>query len=223
MRNLCVLYIILATLSLSVSCGAKAQEADIIIENYLLHEQQERGGWVEFVKKQAGSDEGKTIITAVATYYGVDPEITALALEASLPTNGYQQDTRPAIHAPKGYTICEAHPSSDEIGAGQHGIETHAGTTFDATIVRGKAKGREWNGINMYLVVPQSMTQDPRVFAPFTVTYLRNDWEDAQRYLQDNKFCMAHCEMAWHAANNNTRLRIVRGTKPDNTCKPVKF
>ncbi len=223
MKNSCVLYLVIAALSFSASCGAKAQEADIIIENYVLHEQQERGGWVEFVIKQGGSDEGKMIISAVAAYYGVEPEVTALALEASFPKSGYQQDTRPEITAPDGYTICEAHPTTDDIRAGQHGIETHGGTTFDATIVRGKAKGRDWNGINMYLVVPQSMSTDPRVFAPFTVTYVRNDWENAQRYLNDGSICMAHCEMAWHAARNKTKLRIARGTKSDNTCKPVNF
>jgi hypothetical protein len=223
MRTSYARFAVIAVLTLCVSNGAKAQNAQILIENYLLDVRVERGTWIDFVKKEAGSKEGKTIITAVATLYDVDPEITAIALEAALPPSGYVQDTNPEIHAPAGYTICEAHPTSDNIGAGEHGIETHGDTTFDATIVRGTAKGKKWNGINMYLVVPQNMSTDTRVIAPFTVTYVRNNWDKAQQYLDNSDICMSHCQMPWHARNNSTRLGYVRGTKPDNTCIAVPW
>lgn len=194
---------VLASLA-SLNTGANAQE--ILVQRYNVHIQRDKLSIIEKTTKELNTPEGRALVTAVAMYFGVNPAAinAGIAEGAKMIVPGGQQDMSGLIRTPVGYTICYARPSNPNMGAGQHGIETHGDTTFNTTLMRVIPGRNNDDGLGWYMVVPRKAGTDTRVSGSFDVAWVRADPGWRQRYPQ----CRPSGEHPWLARNNSTSLNV---------------
>lgn len=182
--------------SLASSSMSFADSDDIIVQRYTIKIEKHQT-FMDKTIQEAGSTEGKALIGAVASYFGVPSTVVGLTLAAIRPDRQAGSDYWRSIPSPPGYTICYAKPT----GAQYNGVETSQDSTFNAVIRRQP----DFDGLAMYLAVPLK-TVTTRAMSTFDVAFVRNPpgW---QKYPQ----CRPTSEAAWLSRNNNTRLNVPTG------------
>jgi hypothetical protein len=109
---------LLAFMLLLAASSSFAQEA-ILTQQYSIKIGKYQSLWDKTVE-EAGSPQGKTIIAAVASYFGVPQSIVGIALAATI--DAKQEEAAYYINypSPPGYTVCYAMPDGTE-GASKEG------------------------------------------------------------------------------------------------------
>src|SRR5262245_19991749 len=124
--------VLLAAATITATPNFSAAQ-DVLAQRYNVYVQKDKLNVFQKTIKELNTPEGQAVLTVVAAYIGVDPGTVnaAVAGTADMIVPNDQQDTSGIIRTPVGYTICLAKPSNPNMGAGQHGIETHGDTTFN--------------------------------------------------------------------------------------------
>jgi hypothetical protein len=189
---------LLASSLLLAASSAFAQNKDILTQQYSVKIERYRSVWDKTIK-EAGSPEGKVLIAAVASYFGVPESIVGIALDAI--TDSKQQGDAYYINypPPPGYTICYAMPD----GGPYHGVESSQDSTFNAVIRRPLPGKDQFEGLATYLVVPLKTSTTTRAMSTFTVAFVKNP-PGGQQHPQ----CRPTGEAAWLSRNNNTQLNV---------------
>lgn len=187
-----------ASMFLVAASSSFAQNDDILVQRFSVKIEQ-RLNFFDKTLKEAGTPEGKAIIGAAASYFGVPQAIVSIALAATLDSKQQGEAYYKNIASPTGYTICYAKP----LGEPYHGVESSQDSTFNAVIRRPLPGGSQFDGLAMYLVVPRK-TVTTRAMSTFDVAFVKNPpgW---QQYPQQ---CRPTGEAAWLSRNNNTRLNV---------------
>jgi hypothetical protein len=188
---------LLASTLLLAASSAFAQNNDIITQQYSVKIEQYQSFWDKTVK-EAASPQGKALIAAAASYFGVPESIVGIALDVLIDSKQQGEAYYINYPSPPGYTICYAMPD----GGPYHGVESSQDSTYNAGIRR-PVPASQFDGLATYLVVPKKASTTTRAMATFTVAFVKNPpgW---QKYPQ----CRPTGEAAWLSRNNNTQLNV---------------
>lgn len=195
MKRLAMLPVLLSFFTFTSS--SSAQESNNIIVQRYSFKIEENKTFFDKTLEQAGSKEGKLVIGAIATYFGVPPTAVGVAVAAIQPRDAGIEHYRDII-SPSGYTICFAKP----VGSQYNGVETTQDSTFNAVIRRPIPGRSQMDGLSIYMVVPHKVGR-VRAMSTFDVAFVRNP-PGVQQYPQ----CRPTGEAAWLSRNNNTRLNV---------------
>jgi hypothetical protein len=187
---------------------AFAQE--LYVDRYRIRIQQDRLTFFEKTSKEAQTPEGQAIIGSVSTYLGIPPEYVAIGMEGLSVLTSEQRSEEEfsgLIQSAPGYTICFARTScvgqGCDLGAGEHGIETHGDSTFNGTVMRVIPGRWELDGLGWYLFAPIRASRDSRVDALFDVGVVKAEGDWMTKFnCQENGF------HPWLARNNSTSLDV---------------
>ncbi|SFV01025.1 hypothetical protein [Bradyrhizobium arachidis] len=179
---------------------------DVLAQRYNVFIQHDKVSFIQKTIKELNTPEGRAVLSAAAAYLGVDPATVnaAIAGTADMVVPKDQQDSRGIIRSSEGYTICLAKPSNENMGAGQHGIETHGDTTFNTSLVRVIPGRNNDDGLVWYTVVPFKASTDTRVAGSFDVVFVKASPGWRERYPN----CRPSGEHPWLARNNHTQLNV---------------
>ncbi len=109
---------LLASMFLLTASSSFAESDDILVQRYSVKIEEHQSLFDKTIK-EAGSPEGKAIIGAVASYFGVPKAIVGIALATNIDSNQKGEAYYQNIASPSGYTICYATP----LGEPYHGVE----------------------------------------------------------------------------------------------------
>ena len=204
--------VIAALTWIGLSALANAQEAKY--QRYGWWHNRDRVSLAEKTAKEASTPEGRALIAAIAIYAGIDPSTVDAAVTtaaAFIVSNDKGNELSGLIQTEVGYTICYAKPISDNIGAGEHGIETHK-STFNTSIMRvTPSTGQNFDGLGWYMDLPRSRDLDHRVHTDFDVVFVKADIPG----IMEKYKCRPTGEHPWLATNNHTTLNA-KCTVPAN-------
>lgn len=183
--------------------GNTAFAQDMLVANYSVTIAKDKLSFVEKTIKEANTPEGRALISAAAAGAGVDPNTVSVAMAALAAAKGKTEGEAyyRNITSPKGYTICTAKPHGLK---SYNGVESHGDSTFNSTIVRNK----DFDGLSMYMVVPQKASTDTRVSSNFYLTFVSKTKDFVSKYPK----CQKTGWHPWLSRNNSTRLNV----KPQN-------